>query len=358
MKRLNVRAALAASLLGAALLPTQGLAQEPTFRTSTPVVLVPVTVTGRGNKFVEGLQPGDFKLMADGKTQEFRLDVAESVSAPLAIVFLVQINDSSEATNQKVRKVGGMIQPLITGNRGRAAVVGFGEHPVILSDFTHDEDALRAAFEKTAASQGGHISRQIDAVVFAAKMLAARPRGERKVLILLGESRDRGSWTPLGEALKLIQQEAITVFAATWSPFKTAFTNNENRQAGQRGVAAPPPLPSPPNPLATPGPPNTSSNIDILAGVGEVARLTTEDSARIMVEMTGGEKLGFSTLQGLENALTRLGEELHGQYLLSFPATGAKAGYHTLEVQVQNRRGLKIRTRDGFWVGEKATDQP
>jgi VWFA-related protein len=345
-------------MLALAILPGKSPAQEPTFRSSVPVVLVPVTVMDRNGRFVEGLKPDDFALTSDGKLKQFHMDSAESVSAPLAIVIAVQTNDLSLATNQKVRKVGSLIQPLLTGDRGRAAIVGYGDKPVLLADFTRDPNVLEAAFEQTAASQGGYTARQIDAVAYAARMLAARPRGERKILILLGESKDRGSLTRLGDALKIIQQDAVTVFAATWSPYRTAFTTQGKDMPNSPNSSNPPPLPSPPNPYNPPGIANTSGNVDLRTGIDEVARLVQTDSVKELVYATGGDKLGFNTLQGLESALTRLGEELHGQYLLSFPAQDATPGYHELAVQVKDRRGLKVRARLGFWVGEKPIAQP
>jgi VWFA-related protein len=350
----------AAGLLALTLLPVSSRAQEPTFRTSAPVVLVPVTVTDRNNKFVEGLKSEDFVLTSDGKVKPFHMDSAESVSAPLAIVIAVQTNDLSQATNLKVRKVGSLIQPLLTGDRGRAAVVGYGDTSVLLADFTRDPNILEAAFERTVASQGGNTARQIDAVTYAARILAARPPGERKILIVLGESKDRGSVTRLGDALKIIQQDAVTVFAATWSPYQTAFTTKGNDSPNSPSSPGPPSLPSPPNPRNPPGastigggPAPAAGNVDLLGGIGELARLGTIDSVKELVLATGGEKLGFATLKGLEGDLTRLGEELHGQYLLSFPAQDATPGYHDLEVQVKHPGGLKVRARLGFWVGEK-----
>jgi len=353
-------------LLALTMLPQASSAQEPTFRTSAPVVLVPVTVMDRKGKLVEGLTPDDFVLVSDGKAKAFHMDSAESVSAPLAIVIAVQTNDLSREANLKVRKVGSMIQPLITGDKGRAAVVGYGETPVLLADFTRDPTVIQAAFERTAASQGGNAARQIDAVAYAAQLLAQRPQGERKILILVGERKDRGSATKLEDALKLIQREAITVFAATWSPYRTAFTTKGTDTQSTPSASGPPTPPSPPNPrnpagASTVGGPSTVANsggVDLLAGIGELGRTLKTDSTEQLVHATGGEKLGFNTLRGLESALTRLGEELHGQYLLSFPAQDATPGYHELEVQVKNRRGLKVRARLGFWVGEKTEPRP
>lgn len=304
-------------------------AQAPTFRANVPVVLVPVTVADSRGRMVEGLTAADFALLADGRAQEFRMDSADAVVAPLAIVIAVQTNDLSAAANLKVRKVGSLIQPLITGDRGRAAVIGYGEATVVLADFTKDPNLIQAAFQRTAASQGGNAARQIDAVADAARMLTARPVSERKILIVVGESKDRGSKTKLAEALKLLERDAVTVYAATWSAYETAFTTK-----------------------GTDMPQSTGNTTDLLAGLGEIARLAKQDSAKALVKSTGGADLSFATLKGLERSLSRMGEELHSQYLLSFPAQQVEPGFHTLAVRVLNRRGLTIRARSGYWFGD------
>jgi VWFA-related protein len=304
-------------------------AQEPTFRANVPVVLVPVTVSDSKGRFVDGLRAADFTLLEDGREKEFRMDAADAVVAPLAIVIAVQTNDLSATANLKVRKVGSLIQPLITGDRGRAAVVGYGDATVVLADFTKDPNLLEAAFQRTVASQGGDAARQIDAVADAARMLGARPANERKILILIGESKDRGSKTKLAEALRLLERDAVTVYAATWSAYETAFTTKGSDMPQGGGDSA-----------------------DLLAGLGEIGRLAKRDTANTLIKATGGEKLSFATLKGLENSLTRMGEELHSQYLLSFPAQGIEPGFHRLEVRVLSRRGLSVRARSGYWYGE------
>ena len=85
-----MRIAIALALFAATL-----AAQVPTFRANVPVVLVPVTVADSKGRFVDGLTSADFSLLADGREQEFRLDAADAVVAPLAIVIAVQTNDLS-----------------------------------------------------------------------------------------------------------------------------------------------------------------------------------------------------------------------------------------------------------------------
>ena len=52
----------------------------------------------------------------------------------------------------------------------------------------------------------------------------------------------------------------------------------------------------------------------------------------------------------MEQALARIGEELHSQYLLSYnPSNKEEGGYHTIRVAVE-KPGLKVRTRTGYWM--------
>lgn len=64
----------------------------------------------------------------------------------------------------------------------------------------------------------------LDAVQSAAEHLRARPNA-RRVLLLISESRDRGSETALDQAAIAAQKADVTIYAVTYSAFKTAFTS-------------------------------------------------------------------------------------------------------------------------------------
>jgi len=56
------------------------------------------------------------------------------------------------------------------------------------------------------------------------------------------------------------------------------------------------------------------------------------------------------TAGALENVISRAGEEIHSQYLLSFvPAKSAKDGFHQIQVAVPSRPDAVIRVRQGYW---------
>lgn len=300
-------------------------AQETTFRATVPVVQVPVTVTDGRGQLVDGLSAADFLLTDNGRSVRFQLDTADTVNAPVALIVAVQTNDLSAAALLKIRKVGSMVQPLITGERGAAAVLAVDEQVVVAQEFTRDAGEIGRAFAQLAPRRARRTV-ALDAVVRAVEMFRARPGNERRVLLLIGEAKDRGSETALETALEQLQRENIQVYAATYSATRTQWTTK----------AADRPRPS-------------GAENDIAAGLSELVRLGKVNTAEALAVHTGGKKIGFATLHSLEQIVARVGEELHGQYLLSFPASGPE-GFHTVSVQLKEAGKRAGAARQGYWV--------
>jgi VWFA-related protein len=302
------------------------LAQEPTIRTNVPLVLAPVTVSDSKGNSIDGLQPDDFILRDDGVLQtQFDMDTSDTVAVPMAIVIAIQSSGISQPALEKIHRVGGMIQPLVSGEKGQAAVLAYDEELRVLQDFTRDSDKINGAFE---IIEGRTIKtgKLIDAVAKGVEMLQTRPENYRRVLLILGESRDRGSKMKLDKAIEAAQRAGVAVYPITYSAQATAWTAKPQDN---------PPLPMEP---------------DYMGAIKELARLGTGNAADALARSTGGRHLSFARLQGLEEAIARLGQELHSQYLLSFvPAPSKNKGYHTILVGVRGHPGAVIRARPGYW---------
>ncbi len=65
--------------------------------------------------------------------------------------------------------------------------------------------------------ESGDGSSSIDAVARAVELLKSRPANRRRVILLIGEGRDRTSEMKLGEAVFLAQKENITMYGITFS---------------------------------------------------------------------------------------------------------------------------------------------
>lgn len=301
------------------------VAQEPTIRTNVPLVIVPTTVTDHSGKYIDGLGGGDFILLDNGTPVKFALDTSDTTLVPISIVIAVQANGGAAPVIAKLHKVGSMIQPLITGERGEASVVLFDEEVRLLQEFTSDPFKISDAFASIRPRRSGD-AHLIDAVSESIHMLAARPANRRKIILLISESRDRGSKDKLDAVLESAERENIVVYPASYSAYSTAFT--------QKGSEVPP----------------AQSAGDLLAIFHEIGRNAKANAAEELAKYTGGRHLSFTRLKGLENTIANVGEELHSQYLLSFTPSANDGEFHRLEVKLVDRADAQVRTRPGYWA--------
>ena len=327
---------------------------DPNYSARSRLVLVPVTVRDAAGRPVDNLEAQNFTVLDNGKPQKVTVDSIATGVPPVALIIAVQAAGISTAVLEKVRKVGSMVEPLITGERGCAGIVSFSQRVVWLRECTQNVDEFTSALQAVHAGdyKQAHL---VDAVGEAIAKLSARP-GMRRVLLLISESRDRGSETALASVVSAAQAADVTIYAATYSAYKTPFTTKARgdvRATPATRLPDPTPnhtpngaAPSEKNPRVTP----VDDRMDILAGITELARMRTVETTKVLTEATGGTKFPFTRQRGLENALEKLGEELHTEYLLSFAPDGATPGYHQLEVRVTAPGESTVRARPGYWA--------
>jgi hypothetical protein len=187
--------------------------------------------------------------------------------------------------------------------------------------------------------------------------------GTHRVLLLISESRDRGSETAVEQVAVAAQTAGVAVYAATYSAFKTGFTskappetepltlNHPKMPTDETGTVSggPPEC----NPVACPDPamPHPEQRVDVKGGIGELVRLVKTNTSEALTKGTGGAIFPFTRLKGLEEAIRKLGAELHSQYLLSFTPENPASGYHRLEVCVAGG-DFRVRARPGYWTLE------
>jgi VWFA-related protein len=298
--------------------------QERPFRTEIRVVQVPVSVTDAKGDNVDGLKARDFLVLDDGNPRTATLDTFGTGMAPISLVIAVQTSGISKPALAKVRRIGSMIQPLVIGRRGEAAVVTFDDDINWRLDFTSNADAIQKALralETPASLQAKPRARMLDTVVDTAELM--KERKGRRVLLLISETKDRGSKAKLDEAVQAVEREGVEVFAATYSA------------AGTTWVSDPDDLPPP-------------SGTDYMAVFTEMFRLGKTNHTLALAQATGGSDYGFLRERGVEKAIETLGVDVHSQYILSFPAGGAK-GMHRIDVSMPNRTDVRIRARRAWW---------
>jgi VWFA-related protein len=349
-------------LAGAALITTaisaigQQAEVEPTFGTRVTVVMAPTTVIDKDGAHINGIKPSEFRLYDNDRLQDIRVD---ETYAPISLVVAVQADAKVEAVLPRIRRIGTMLQTLVSGETGELAVLAFDHRMQNLTNgFTSDPDVVERSLQKLRP--GSSNSALTDAVVEATRMLRNRSKDRRKVLLLICESLDKGSTMKTREALQNLEINNVMVYALNMSRLYTSLT-------APPGVPRPDSIPPTARNMPAGGI-NTPTEVARLYGRGgytmDFAPLITEifratkaifvpNPVEVYSRYTGGKEFPFVSQEDLERAVQAVARELHNQYLITYnPNNKSEGGYHKIRVEVHGigRSGLEVRTRPGYWM--------
>jgi VWFA-related protein len=304
--------------------PSSG--QPLTIRTEVPLVVLPVTVTDSRGKAIDGLTVADFVVLDNGKPRQAQVDSSDALTSPVALAAVLQTSDISAAVLAKLRKIGGMIQEGLSGDRGEAAVIGFSSEPKVLQDFTRDANKIDDAFRELRGS-GNTSGCMLDALDLALNLLSERLLNPRREILLISETRDRGSKAKLQDVVEHAQRLNVTIYSLSYSVYMTAFTSKPSDT------------------------PQTTEGTGLLGLITEPARLAKTNTVEALTAATGGRHLSFTRQAGLEEDVLKVSKEIHSRYLVSFtPPHEATGSFHTLEIQIKDRPEAIVRTRPGYWT--------
>jgi VWFA-related protein len=324
------------------------------FRGGTEQVQAPVLVFDRSGNYVDGLQPYQFHLFDNGKEQNINVDVTYQ---PISLVICLQANAHVDSILPQVKKIGGLIAPLLIGDQGEAAVIAFDSRIRTMQEFTSDSEKITKAVKNLTA--GSNANRMIDAIAAATRMLRARPPNRRRIILYIGETRDISSETRLREALMDLQYANVMFYPVDMS--RLLSTLSAKPDPGRQDNL-PPAMHNMPS-----GVPATPTSVAQAYGTGgggraefipmmveifkDVKAIFKDNPVEAFTKGTGGTEYTFYRLKGLEDAIGKIGAELHSQYFISYtPNNKVEGGFHTLEVTVG---AYKTQTRPGYWLGTK-----
>lgn len=316
------------------------LGQEPTFKSRTREVIIPVSVMTKAGKPVEDLNASDFVVLNDGRRQAAQLVVDDSEPLPIYAVIVLQLDSGSAPAFAKIKKTAAIISGYITndmdiGQPSMAAVVTAADDVKVTQNFTADPNILDDTFNKLSAS--GDSSRLIDAVNLGCDLLAARKTASRRVIVLISGSRDSGSRAHFSDVVVKAQKDDVVIYTISYSAFATAFT--------QRASDRQPP----PDELGLYDPAE-QGGMNLLAIPMLLAQLAKTNVTEAFAKSTDGSHQKFTTLSGLEKQLTQIASEIHDRYVLTFtPSASQLPGYHQLSVRVRNRADWSVHARAGYW---------
>ena len=328
----------------------------PTFVGGTKLITAPVLVYDHQGNYVNGLQPSQFHLFDNEKPQDISVDVSY---IPISMVICLQVNSHVEGLLPQIRKIGNLIEPLIVGEQGQVAVIGYDSRIRVLQDFTSDSGRITEAVRNIYP--GSRQNRMIDAVMTATQMLSHMPNNRRRVILLIGETRDGSSEHRLSEVLTEMELKNVMLYAVDMSRLASTLTAKMDPgrpltlPPAMYGQNLPPFYPNTPTSVAFALQQGIAARAQFLPLLIEVFKdvksIWVDNPVEAFTKGTGGSEFGYYKQRGLEEAIERIGAELHSQYLVTYrPNNMEEGGFHEITVTISSPTATTVQTRPGYWI--------
>ncbi len=317
--------AISRALLLFLLLVGSAAAQE-VFHSQSNLVVVPALVRDSHGHPVYGLQAKDFIIEDDGTVQPSQLDEAAEAE-PISLLIAIQTGRSANREFGRMQGMRSMLQPILDQENTRTAIVEFDSGIRLAQDFTDDEGAVDKTLQHMDAGDGG--AAILDAVQYSVNLLNKQPLGRQRVLLLVSETRDHGSFTAnLEEVVKSISDGNTVVYTLVFSP---ALSNvlDTGRGTNQEDMHAGP---------------------DLLAPLVLAVRAMQKNAPKAIASMTGGEYELFATRKTFENRMNDFSNHIHSRYLLSFQPKDPHPGLHQLKVRLADPKNGEVLARGSYWA--------
>lgn len=219
-----------------------------------------------------------------------------------------------------------MLQSFIGESKGKVAVLTFDSQVTLLQNFTPNVESLSQPLKTLTPGDNG--AAILDAVAYSLDMLEKRPKNERRVLLLISETRDHGSkkWN-LEEVVQRLTLSSTLVYSIAFSPSKSELKRDlrgENPDAGNTNLLAP-----------------------IFLSVNSMKK----NMAKAVAEMSGGEYQMFKNKQTFDRTISTATTHANNRYQLSFQPKAPKPGPHTITVRLRNpQKGVSVIARNSYWA--------
>jgi hypothetical protein len=245
------------------------------------------------------------------------------------LVIAVQTGRRAEREFGRMAGLAAMLDPVLSGGRNEAALLLFDSKLNLVHDFTKQSDVIEEGLKDLES--GDHGAAILDAVAYSAKMLAKRPEGRQRVLLLISETRDHGShFAKIDDAVRLVGVNHILVYALPFSPYisqqlDTARGSNKDEWG---------------------------TGVDFIEKLAAARQAMRKNSAKALASMTGGEYELFATRKSFESDMLSFANHLHSRYLLSFEPRDPHPGLHRIRVSLKQASNQTVLFRSSYWAAD------
>jgi VWFA-related protein len=304
------------------------------FLAESNLVRVPALVRDATGQTVLGLQAEDFVIEDDGVPQIVHLEAADEPQS-VSLMIAVQCGRRARREFGRIGGLASMLDPILSNPDNEASLLFFDSKLNLVRDFTTSSEQIEGDLKNLPPGDGG--AAIMDAIAYSARLLARRPEGRQRVLLLISETRDHGSrFTKPEDAGRVIDASDVSVYALPFSPYvsqqlDTARGTNKDEW---------------------------SPNIDLLEKIEDIRQGMRKNIPKTVAGLTGGEYELFSTRDAFESDLIAFANHLHSRYQLSFEPRDPHPGSHQIRVRLRHpAEGESVVARTSYQVKKRPSGQ-
>jgi VWFA-related protein len=344
-------------------------AQASTLTARSTLVLVPALVRNKARELVFTLKADDFVLTDDGVPQKLTLE-QDTGGEPLALVVDIEGGGAGADELDKYRALAPMLGSVVGGVPHKVAVVGFDSSPVLVEDFTPDNDRAAHAINALIADDSGDNGAAIlDSLGFSLDLLRKQPTEYRRAILLVSETNDHGSKLRLDEALREISDTNTAIYSIG---FSSGMDELKNGSTNALGSSTPGPAhgcmsrdPNDPNVDLSKSPAEQAYGcLELLAPPLALAKAAViaifeglqKNIPETVARLTGGEYFKLGSEKNLERDLATISNHIPNRYILSFQPQSPHPGLHGISLRLPNYTGLEVTARGSYWA--ESEDRP
>jgi len=357
---------IAALILGAAI---AAASQTPTakpkdddeiIKVASRLVVVPVSVTDPNGQAITGLSVKDFRVLEEGRNQVVD-NVGNADTVPLEIVVLFDISASTDTMFKFEQETAAKFLKDVMRSNDRATVFTIGEKPVLVQP---RDTAERSASSISLIRPTKGFTAFYDSVSAAAAYLRKNaPDGTRRVILVISDGEDTNSdhiAKAIQDGYRKIGEKVNTLDEKT--RYNLTVTNRNNAAIAER-IRVLQLLQNADTVFYSINPAGSSFQLNKMSVFGQ-------ENMQKFAEDTGGTAflpkfLPIDTKDIYQNATNtrkntemlglifrQLANELRSQYLIQYYSESdfPLNKFVKLDVGLENRSGLRVRSRQGYYV--------
>lgn len=295
-----------------------------TIRVGTQLVNVLFSVTDKENFYVNDLEKSEVSVLENGKPQQI-FTFKREFDLPLTMAMLVDVSNSVIPVLPRLTTAGSrFINSVVRPTKDLAAVIQFNIDATLIQDLTSNPPLLRRGLREIARAAAApqrdddfngplpplnsHVdvggTSIYDSIVAACKDLLASRQG-RKTIILFTDGFDTTSRVGRSDAIDEALRAEVVIYAI---------------------------------------------------GIGDMNEEGVhKKELNKLCEPTGGRAFIPRSSEDLDRAFMQLEQELRQQYLLAYEPLNETADgtFRKIEVRVNNRKGIHIRHRRGYYASRQ-----